>query len=250
MGCLRWGFLVMLMMLAWPSAAMSTISTWGDFGTGEGQFMMIGGIAVDSVGNVYVVDIPRPGSETGGRVQKFTNTGVFISEWGSPGAGDGQFSRPSGVAVDSSNRVYVADRSNQRIQRFDSSGGFQISWGVGGDVLGVGLLGSGSVYVTHAGHGVQRYDSDGNPLGSWGGLGAGNGQFNFGGTYSTPAVDAAGNVYASDAGNDRVQKFDADGTFILKWGSPQFGDFDPSTVAVGPDGAVYVPIGSGGLATV
>ena len=41
------------------------------------------------------------------RIQKFTSDGKFITTWGSNGRGDGQFSRPEGVAVDSSGNVYV-----------------------------------------------------------------------------------------------------------------------------------------------
>jgi tripartite motif-containing protein 71 len=42
----------------------------------------------------------------------------FITKWGSKGAGDGQFFSPEAVAVDSSDNVYVADNSNNRIQKF------------------------------------------------------------------------------------------------------------------------------------
>ncbi len=42
----------------------------------------------------------------------------FISKWGSKGEGDGQFVSPGAVALDSSSNVYVADGSNNRIQKF------------------------------------------------------------------------------------------------------------------------------------
>jgi DNA-binding beta-propeller fold protein YncE len=50
----------------------------------------------------------------------FTNTGTFLTVWGSPGSGDGQFGNggPSGVAVDASGHVFVADGNNNRIQKF------------------------------------------------------------------------------------------------------------------------------------
>ncbi|MCK4732251.1 MAG: hypothetical protein KAT65_07315, partial [Methanophagales archaeon] len=44
----------------------------------------------------------------------------FISKWGSGGTGEGEFNEPAGIAVDSSGNVFVADRDNNRIQKFDS----------------------------------------------------------------------------------------------------------------------------------
>ena len=46
----------------------------------------------------------------------------FVIEWGTNGNGDGQFIYPTGVAVDSSGNVYVADTGNHRIQKFKSNG--------------------------------------------------------------------------------------------------------------------------------
>jgi DNA-binding beta-propeller fold protein YncE len=55
----------------------------------------------------------------------------------------------------------------------------------------------------------------------WGSLGTGNGQFDI---PTGVATDSAGNVYVSDTGNDRVQKFTGQGAFITKWGTPGTGD--------------------------
>ena len=77
------------------------------------------GLAVDSSANVYVTD----GSNQH-RIQKFTSTGNFITNWGSQGTGDGQFSSASDLAIKSSNivffdeKVFVADADNHRIQVF------------------------------------------------------------------------------------------------------------------------------------
>lgn len=76
-------------------------------------------------------------------------------------------------------------------------------------------------------------------LGQWGSQGTGNGQF--GGCYGV-AVDSSGFIYVADVGNHRIQKFDAQGNFILKWGSygTGAGQFSyPTGVAVG-GGYVYV----------
>jgi hypothetical protein len=75
---------------------------------------------------------------------------------------------------------------------------------------------------------------------SWGQAGSADGQFN-GARYL--AVGPDGSVYVSDVGNNRVQKFTADGAFVLAWGSAGQGpgQFNaPNGIAVGPDGSVYV----------
>ena len=53
----------------------------------------------------------------------------FLLKWGSNGSGDGQFSSPRGVAVDSAGNVYVADSNNYRIQKFSNTGTFLTKWG-------------------------------------------------------------------------------------------------------------------------
>jgi tripartite motif-containing protein 71 len=79
----------------------------------------------------------------------------FITKWGSFGKGDGQFNLPHGVALDSSDNVYVADTFTHRIQKFDSEGTFITKWGSKGEAdgqfnfpTGVALDSSGNVYVT------------------------------------------------------------------------------------------------------
>ncbi len=92
----------------------STITTLKDGG---------GDVAVDSSGNVYVVDTGN------NRIQKFTNGGTIVSTWGSKGSNDGQFSQPWSIAVDNNSNVYVADTDNNRIQKFNSNGVFLKKWG-------------------------------------------------------------------------------------------------------------------------
>ena len=64
-----------------------------------------------------------------GLAQPTSSGPSFVTEWGSYGRGDGQFRQPSGVASDALGNIYVADRNNQRIQKFDPHGEFLIEWG-------------------------------------------------------------------------------------------------------------------------
>ena len=172
----------------------------------------------------------------------------FLAAWGSGGSGEGQFSSPRGVAVDSAANVYVADSYNHRIQKFDAGGTFLAQWGSSGTGDGqffgpwdVAVDSAGNVYVADTGnHRIQKFDAGGTFLAQWGSSGSDVGQF------SSPrgvAVDGAGNVYVADSYNDRIQKFDAGGTFLARWGvyGEGEGQFSyPSGVAVDDAGNVYV----------
>jgi DNA-binding beta-propeller fold protein YncE len=90
---------------------------------------------------------------------------TFITKWGNSTDGDGQFSNPKGVAIDSSGNLYVADKNNNRIQKFNSSGGFITKWGSPGSgdgqfisPLGVAIDSSGNVYVADSGNNcIQKF---------------------------------------------------------------------------------------------
>ena len=219
---------------AWPEGGISA-------GGYTGRFSYPTGVAVDNSGNVYVVDTGN------NRIQKFDSRGVYLTYWGSPGAGDGQFDSPRGVAVDNSGNVYVADTYNHRIQKFDSSGTYLTQWGISwtglnnSGPLGVAVNSSGNVYVADTyNHRIQKFDSSGGYLGQWGSLGTGEGQFSY---PRGVAVDNSGNVYVADSNKNRIQKFDSNGTYLTKWGSfgAGNGQFDrPEGVAVDSSGNVYV----------
>ncbi|MDQ6723597.1 MAG: hypothetical protein M3Z01_04960 [Thermoproteota archaeon] len=78
---------------------------------------------------------------------------------------------------------------------------------------------------------------------AWGSNGTDNGQF---GQYNSPngiAIDSSGNLYVSDYDNNRIQKFDSNGTFITKWGSEGSKDgqfLNPQGIATDSSGNVYV----------
>ena len=74
------------------------------------------------MGNVYV-------SEYGNdRFQVFDPQGRFLRKWGIRGSGDGEFSQPQGLGIDSEGNVYVSEYGNDRIQVFDPQGRFLRKW--------------------------------------------------------------------------------------------------------------------------
>jgi sugar lactone lactonase YvrE len=129
----------------------------------------------------------------------------YIKKWGSQGAGEGQFTRPSAIVADSSgnfsaNNLYVIDTGNSRVVKFASNGTF---------------------------------------LEKWGSQGAGDGQFNL---PSAIAVDPVGNIYVLDSGNSRIQKFNNDGAFITSWdvyGTTELPQGSQPGLAIDPSGNVY-----------
>jgi hypothetical protein len=84
-----------------------------------GRFRQVTDVAWDAAGNTYISD-----GYINSRVAKVDKDGNWLKSWGDRGTGPGQFHTPHSIAVDAKNQVYVADRSNRRIQVFDGEGKF------------------------------------------------------------------------------------------------------------------------------
>lgn len=94
----------------------SLLLTIGERGNGVGEFNFPTNIALDSTGNLYVVD-------TGNfRVQVFDPDGKYIKSIGSIGNTPGSFARPKGIAIDSEGHIYVVDAAFENFQIFDKEG--------------------------------------------------------------------------------------------------------------------------------
>jgi sugar lactone lactonase YvrE len=104
------------------SADGKPLSAWGDKGSQPGGFGSLKlGYSKHSFGPIAVL-VDRQDrvwvSSLNDRVQCFSADGKFLFGIGGTGTGPGQFARPHGMAVDSKGHLYVADASNQRIQKF------------------------------------------------------------------------------------------------------------------------------------
>lgn len=176
----------------------------GEWNEGEGAhlFNEPNDVALDSQGNIYVAQ--GHGGDTP-RVLKFSAAGEFIKQWGGRGYGPGEFVAAHAIEIDADDVLYVADRENMRIQRFDTDGNLLREWRFDAMVCAIFLHEDGFMYITTGFDGeFAKVDMNGVVLGSIGSPGIGNGQF---GEAHALTVDAVGNAYIADVINRRVQKF-------------------------------------------
>jgi hypothetical protein len=138
---------------------------------------------------------------------------AITGQFGELGDEAGQFVEPRGVTIDqTSGDVYVVDSSNQRIEKFDSTGKFLTAWGWG---VADGTTEALQTCTTTCFSGIE---------------GSGTGQFSFPAGVavdnSTNPLDmSVGDVYVVDVRNNRVEKFSPSGTFLLMFG----GDVNEAT---------------------
>ena len=80
------------------------------------------------------------------RILEYTADGKKLREWGAAGAGPGQFRLPHSIQIDENDIIYVADRENGRIQRFDREGKFLGEWNQYGKTFGI-TLDKGAIWL-------------------------------------------------------------------------------------------------------
>ncbi len=194
----------------------------GDGGPGpQAQLNAPTGLTADTDGNVYIADSKN------NRIRKLLPDGTLLSIAGNGNAsyfGDGgpanaaSMHAPQGIYFASGERIYIADSGNQRIRE---------------------LLPDGTI-TTVAGNGGRGPNGDGGP--------ALTAQLN---TPTGVTLDAAGNIYIADQGNNRVRVVTPDGKISTFAGAAAFGLGDggpatsallsaPTAVAADSAGNVYV----------
>ncbi len=119
-----------------------------------GVFDQIGGLAFDTVGQLYVVD------QVNHRVQVLNREGQAVRQMGWLGEADGELYRPARLAVDGQGIVYITDEGDGRVIRFAADGSALPSWYGFDRPYGIGIGGDGSIYVAEAA-GVQKLSPDG-----------------------------------------------------------------------------------------
>jgi len=232
-------------------------------------FGMAAGVATNSKGHVFVYTRNGEPTITLGGSRAFAHGGSSLYEF----APDGKFVRQIGkqvygflaaqqVRVDKNDNIWVVDRYSSMVMKFDPSGrvamllgrkpesvdvpsgpdtgrGNPPGSGAQSDLFqsptDVAWDSQGNIFVADGiGNArVAKFTRDGVFVKSWGSRGTGDSQFK---SAHGIAVDANGNVYVGDRGNNRIQVFDNDGNFK----SSITGGGDPEAICISPGAHQYL----------
>ncbi len=198
----------MAVCLLWPQGVSAAVTVIGGPGVGNGTLNVPGADAVDTSGNLYVLDPNR------GTLQKFSNTGSFIASQDEANLLPLPTHDVGGIAIDpSSNNVFLADPDNKRLIELNTSLEYQGLIASGREFISVAAAG-GVIYALYltggpAQYKVEEFNTSGTPLASRPftngsgpeDLAAPNAN---GAIHDQLAVDSNGTVYVTDADNQRV----------------------------------------------
>lgn len=228
------------------------------------------GIAMDAAGNIFVSDtynhkIKKVSPD--GTVSLFAGSGE--ADWTDGIGSAASFNRPTGLAVDASGNVFVADTYNHKIRKISANGrvstyagsgyaGARDGMGINASFnhpAGLAIDASGNLYVCDTSNHLVRKIAQSGEVSIYAGSGsAGNNDGSLmAASFQYPsgiAIDTQGKVYVADTGNNRIRKIDPDGWVTTLAGTGLAGSADgilssasfdlPAGIAVGNAGVVYV----------
>jgi DNA-binding beta-propeller fold protein YncE len=166
---------------------LMSVGTAGEAGMDATHFDQPTDVVIAPNGDFYVTD-----GYGNNRVAKFNADGEFLLDWGGRETGDqpGQFELPHGITLGPDGKVYVADRTNLRIQVFTPDGEFIEQWKTDQWARPWGLeynAADNSIYVMDGGHmrppdmaNVLRMSLDGEVLEKWSSFGTNSGELSWG----------------------------------------------------------------------
>ena len=165
---------------------------------------------------------------------------IFSLKWGESGTGTGQFDNPYRIIQDKSGNIYVSDRENHRIQKFDSTGKFILEWGSFGSddgkfnrPHGIAIDNNNYIYVAdYENNRIQNFDSVGNFI------------FKINSSYCNDlAVAENGKIYILDYQDCNINIFSSAGILLSSWGEPgsENGQFyKPQAIALDRFSNIYI----------
>jgi RHS repeat-associated protein len=227
------------------STTLNYLLTFGSTGHETGELEKPMSSAVDSSGEVLVVD------DENHRVEKFSSTGSYLATYGKYGSSETEleFEHPIGIALNqSTNDVYVSDESTKHVDEFSASTGKLIriigkagsKGGEFGEPQGVALDGKGHLWVVDsANNRIEEFNEEGIYIKTVGEKGTACGDF----TKPEDVAISGETMYVTDTGNSRVEKFTEEGKTCTEFGSAGKGSGqfkEPAGVAVGPTGHPFV----------
>lgn len=125
---------------------LKTMGLPGVAGDGEYEFNSPADVVIADNGDIFIAD--GHGTDGNNRLMKYSSDGTFIKSWGKTGHGPGEFLSLHGLAMDKRGRIFVADRGNNRLQIFDQEGNFIAQWTQFGKPSGVAFDENDMIYVS------------------------------------------------------------------------------------------------------
>ena len=197
---------------------LMSLGTAGEAANDATHFTQPSDVVVGPDGSIYVGD-GHGGTNSRQRIVKFDADGNFVKDWGETGTGEGLIGVPHGLAFDSQGRLFVADRSNNRLLIDDQEGTLLDTWYQFSRNSGIFIDANDMLYATDSesadfrDHGEWRrgirvgsartgdvmyfIPDPADPTGPLRGTSFSEGV----------AVDAAGNIYAAEVGPRDLKKY-------------------------------------------